>query len=49
MIGFMYFSAWGKEIQPDRMCLKKRLLPKLPQVLFRTIDSDPLIRNAVTF
>ena len=31
------------------MWLKRRLLPKLPRVPFRLVDSDPLIRDAVTF
>ena len=31
------------------MWLKRKLLPKLPRVLFRPVDSYPLIRNAVTF
>jgi hypothetical protein len=30
------------------MWLRRRLSPKPPQVLFRTVESDPLIRDAVT-
>ena len=31
------------------MWLKRRILPRLAQILFRLVDSDPLIRDAVTF
>ena len=31
------------------MWMKSRFLPRLPRVLFRLVDSDPLIRDAVTF
>jgi hypothetical protein len=46
---FSLIIPWGKETQPVRMWPKRRLLPKLPRVLFRLVAGDPRIRDAVAF